>query len=68
MTLSNKQLVAFKIGARARKLLKEDCVIEGYELLLTAIKEVQESDDNELYDLLQTELTKYENLVDTWES
>lgn len=58
-----KQLIAFKIGARARKLAGEDCVIEGYEMLFTAIAEVKESEDAELLPLLERELEKYEQRV-----
>lgn len=54
-----KEMRAFKIGARARKFALEDCAIEGYELLLTAIAEAQEIDP-ELHTLLETELEKYE--------
>jgi hypothetical protein len=60
---SAKQLIAFKIGARARKLAGEDCVIEGYEMLLTAIAESKESGDSELLALLERELEKYEEYV-----
>jgi len=60
---TDKQLIAFKIGARARKLANEDCVIEGYEMLLTAISEAAES-DTELHALLKKELDKYEKRVE----
>lgn len=60
---SPKQLIAFKIGARARKLAGEDCVIEGYEMLFTAIAEAKETDDSEILTLLQKELDKYEARV-----
>jgi hypothetical protein len=53
------EMRAYKIGARARKFALEDCAIEGYEVLLTAIAEARESDP-ELYPLLQAELEKYE--------
>lgn len=58
-----KEMRAFKIGARARKFALEDCAIEGYEVLLTAIAEARDSDP-ELYALLQTELEKYERRLD----
>lgn len=57
--LSAKQMVAFKLGARARKFALEDCPIEGYEVLYTAIAEAKES-DAELHALLLVELDKYE--------
>jgi hypothetical protein len=60
---SAKQLIAFKIGARARKLAGEDCVIEGYEMLFTAIAESKELGDAELLLLLERELEKYESRV-----
>ncbi|MCW3095035.1 MAG: hypothetical protein JWL77_653 [Chthonomonadaceae bacterium] len=53
------EMRAYKIGARARKFALEDCAIEGYEVLLTAIAEARESDP-ELYPLLQAEMEKYE--------
>jgi hypothetical protein len=65
---SAKQLIAFKIGARARKLAGEDCVIEGYEMLFTAIAEAKESGDTELLTLLEKELEKYEARVNEEES
>ncbi|HZT42701.1 MAG TPA: hypothetical protein VFA07_11100 [Chthonomonadaceae bacterium] len=57
-----KQMIAFKIGARARKFALEGCPIEGYEILYTALAEAKETDP-ELYTLLQTELEKYERRV-----
>ena len=57
------EMRAFKIGARARKFAMEDCPIEGYELLLTAIAEAQET-DTALYPLLQIELQKYERRLE----
>ena len=41
-----KEMRAFKIGARARKFALEDCAIEGYEVLLTAIAEARDTDPN----------------------
>jgi hypothetical protein len=58
-----KEMRAFKIGARARKFAMEDCAIEGYEVLLTAIAEAKETDP-ELYPLLQAELKKYERRLE----
>jgi hypothetical protein len=60
---TDKEIVAFKIGARARKFANEDCVIEGYELLYTAIAEARDSGDEEMHALLQRELAKYEKRV-----
>ena len=60
--LPSRQMIAFKIGARARKFVLEDCLIEGYELLYTALAEAKESDP-ELYTLLQAELEKFEQRV-----
>jgi len=59
-----KEMRAYKIGARARKFAMEDCEIEGYEVLLTAIAEARDTDP-ELYPLLQTELEKYERRLET---
>lgn len=58
------EMRAYKIGARARKFALEDCPIEGYEVLLTAIAEARET-DRDLYPLLQTELEKYERRLAT---
>ncbi len=52
-------MVAFKIGARARKFLLEGCPVEGYEILLTAVAEAERSDPP-LHVLLQEEMTKFE--------
>lgn len=57
-----KQMIAFKIGARARKFALEGCPIEGYEILYTALAEARETDP-ELHTLLQAELEKYERRV-----
>ena len=54
-----KELVAFKIGARARKFLIEGCPVEGYEVLLTALAE-SEVNDPPLHALLVVEMTKFE--------
>ena len=53
-TLSPKQVIAYKVGARARKFMLEDCVIEGYEVLLTSLAETKETEP-ELHALLQLE-------------
>ena len=58
-----KEMRAFKIGARARKFALEDCEIEGYEVLLTALAEAKEADP-ELYPLLQVEMEKYERRLE----
>jgi hypothetical protein len=57
---SDKQIVAFKIGARARKMANEDCLIEGYEILWTAIAEAKAGGDTEIQSLLERELAKFE--------
>jgi len=57
---TDKQIIAFKIGARARKLAGEECVIEGYELLYTAIAEAKGGGDDEILGLLKRELERYE--------
>jgi hypothetical protein len=61
---TDKELIAFKIGARAKKFLGEECPIEGYEILYTAIAEVKESGDEEMHRLLLRELEKYEKRVE----
>lgn len=66
MSLTTKETIAFKIGARARKFATEGFPIEGYEYLYTAIAEAKES-DSELYALLQAELEKYEKRVEALE-
>jgi hypothetical protein len=57
---TDKQIIAFKIGARARKMANEDCVIEGYEILQTAIAEAKSTGDSEMLSHLRRELEKYE--------
>jgi hypothetical protein len=56
-------MIAFKIGARARKFLLEGCPIEGYEILLTALAEAKLSDP-QLHTLLEVEMTKYQKRAD----
>ena len=56
---SQKEMRAFKIGARARKFAAEGCAIEGYEVLYTALAESKQ-EDGELYLLLMSEMEKYE--------
>ncbi len=53
------EMVAFKIGARARKFLLEGCPVEGYEILLTALAESKASDQR-LHELLKVEMSKFE--------
>ena len=54
-----KEMVAYKIGARARKFLLEGCPVEGYEILLTAIAE-SKIIDPPLHVLLIAEMAKFE--------
>ena len=61
--LTVKETRAFKIGARARKFALEGCIIEGYEILYTALAE-SKTDDPELHSLLTEEYKKYERRVD----
>jgi hypothetical protein len=61
---SDKEIIAFKIGARARKFLGEDCPIEGYEVLYQALAEVRESGDTEMVALMEREIDKYEKRVE----
>ncbi len=56
---TTKEMIAFKIGARARKFAMEGCPIEGYEVLYSYLAAYEQSDP-ELHRLLQTELEKYE--------
>ncbi len=60
------EMRAFKIGARARKFALEGCVIEGYEILYTALAEAADA-DRELHSLLAVELEKYERRVASME-
>ena len=53
-----KETRAYKIGARARKFALEGCIIEGYEILYSAIAEAGQI-DAELHRLLTKELEKY---------
>ena len=57
---SDKQIVAFKLGARARKLAQEDCLVEAYELLYTAMAEAESSGDTEMLHSLRLQLEKLE--------
>lgn len=61
--VSMKQMVAFKIGARARKFASEGCPIEGYDLLYGAIAEAKES-DTEMVGFLESEVDRYERWVE----
>ena len=61
---TDKEVIAFKIGARARKFLNEDCSIEGFEVLLTALNETADGRDTELHALLEREMEKYEKRVE----
>ncbi len=45
-------------------MLGEDCIIEGYELLYTAIAEAREAKDDELLDHLQREFVRFEKQVE----
>lgn len=56
---SAKEMIAFKIGARARKFVMEDCPVEGYEVLLTALSEAEQTDP-QLHALLRVEMDKFE--------
>ena len=64
---SDKEIIAFKIGARARKFLGEDCPIEGYEVLYQALAEVKASGDDEMRALIEREIDKYEKRVEAAE-
>ncbi len=55
-------MIAFKIGARARKFAVEGCPIEGYDYLYGCLADAQ-ANDPELHDLLQAELTKFERRI-----
>ena len=48
-------------------MLGEDCAIEGYELLYTAIAEARALSDNEILALLERELKRYEERVEAAE-
>jgi hypothetical protein len=52
-------MIAFKIGARARKFALEGFPIEGYEYLYTALHE-SETADPALHTLLVREMEKFE--------
>lgn len=66
-TLSTKQRIAFKIGARARKFILEGCPIEGYDYLYSCLGEAKQN-DIELYQLLQKELEKFEKRMEEVEA
>ena len=52
-------MIAFKIGARARKFAIEGCPIEGYDYLYGCLAEAKET-DQEMYVLLTTESEKFD--------
>jgi len=58
--LSSKQMIAFKIGARARKFAVEGCPIEGYDYLYGCLADAK-AHDAELHALLEVEAHKYES-------
>ncbi len=60
--LTGKERIAFRIGARARKFVVEDCLIEGYDYLYACLTEAKTADP-ELYALLEKELEKFERRV-----
>jgi hypothetical protein len=60
--LSSKQMIAFKIGARARKFALEGCPIEGYDYLYGCLADAQ-ANDHQLHALLQEELVKFERRI-----
>lgn len=53
------QIVAFKLGARARKLASEDCIIEGLEMLMTAKAEADKTSPD-LAVLLDEQIARFE--------
>ncbi|MCS6776038.1 MAG: hypothetical protein RMJ43_04420 [Chloroherpetonaceae bacterium] len=61
--VSVKQMIAYKIGARARKFASEGCPIEGYDLLYGAIAEARQT-DSEMVGLLEAEIDRYERWVE----
>ncbi len=58
-TPGSKQMIAFKIGARARKFAVEGCPIEGYDYLYGCLADAKKR-DAELYALLQAESEKFD--------
>lgn len=64
--LPGKQLIAFKIGARARKFATEGCPIEGYDYLYACLADAKENDPA-LYSLLLIEQAKFEKRLETLE-
>jgi len=60
--ISSKQMIAFKIGARARKFAIEGCPIEGYEYLYGCLADAKVN-DLDLHALLQQELVKLEKRI-----
>ena len=62
LPLTDKQRVAFKIGARARKFVLEDCPIEGYDYLYGCLADARAADP-ELHALLEIEAQKFEQRI-----
>lgn len=59
LPLPARQMIAFKIGARARKFAVEGCPIEGYDYLYGCLADARENDP-ELYALLLIEREKFD--------
>ncbi len=62
--ISQKQMIAFKIGARARKFILEGCPIEGYDYIYGCLNNARAS-DSELTTLLEMELEKLERRMNS---
>ncbi|MCC6730458.1 MAG: hypothetical protein IT208_14070 [Chthonomonadales bacterium] len=58
------ELIAYKVGARARKLAGEDCVVEAYELLYGAIGEARRDGKAEMEALLRDQLARFERKLE----
>lgn len=65
--LSSRQMIAFKIGARARKFVLEECPIEGYDYLYACLEDARASDP-ELYALLLVEVEKFDRRMEALEA
>lgn len=66
-SLSSRQMMAFKIGARARKFALEECPIEGYDYLYACLEDARASDP-ELYALLTVEVEKFSRRMEALEA
>lgn len=60
--LSPKQIHAFKVFAQARKMAKDDCLVEAYEIWEYQKALAREQNDEELLALLKEQEARFDKL------